>query len=258
MALSGLADRAVLVTGGASGIGYAVVERLLYEGARVAVVDLDADRLERLRDEWDDSLLLRLIAEVSSVDDIAHSFTATVRRFGRLDGVVANAGVLETGTTLAETDPEAFDRVIAVNLRGVFLALRAAIRTFDAQGVRGSVVATSSINSVRGFAGSAAYSASKAGILGLVRAAAIETGPAGHRVNAVVPGTIATEVADRIIGARPADEQAAFRESLVEPIPLGRLGDPADVAGLIAWLLCDESTYVTGGEYAMDGGQAAG
>jgi NAD(P)-dependent dehydrogenase (short-subunit alcohol dehydrogenase family) len=255
MPLAGLADRVVIVTGGASGIGRAVVERLLAEGSSVALVDVQG--VDAACEELADDRLLGVTADVSSEDGSERYFAAAVGRFGRVDGLHANAGIAEPGPTIAETEPAAFDRMLAVNVRGVFLALRRMLRTLDAQGTRGSIVATSSVLGIRGLAGSGSYCASKAAVLGLVRTAAIEAGPAGHRVNAVLPGPIATPMAGRIVAGLPAEEQDAFRRGLTDVVPLGRMGDAAEVAALVAWLLSDESSYATGGVFSIDGGQAA-
>jgi 3alpha(or 20beta)-hydroxysteroid dehydrogenase len=257
MPLAGLEGKVVVVTGGAKGIGKAVVERLLAEGSRVALVDVDAESVHAAADELASDRLLGLVADVSSEDDTERYFAATVERFGRVDGLHANAGIAEPGPTVAETSIEAFDRVMAVNVRGVFLGVRRQLRQLAAQGTTGSIVTTASVLGIRGMPGSGAYCASKAAVVGLTRTAAMEAGPAGHRVNAVLPGPISTPMADTIREGLPADEQARFAQSLIDVVPLGRMGEAREVAALAAWLLSDESSYVTGGIFSVDGGQAA-
>ena len=257
MPLAGLAGKVVIVTGGASGIGRAVVERLLAENASVVLVDLDEEGVRRAADELASERLLPVTADVATEDGTERYFAAAVERFGRVDGLHANAGIAEPGPTIAETNPTDFDRMIAVNLRGVFLAIRRMLRTLAEQGTQGSIVTTSSVLGLKAYAGSGSYCASKAGVIALTRTAAIEAGPAGHRVNAVLPGPIDTPMADRIAAAQPPEERDRFRRDLLAPVPLSRFGGAHEVAALVAWLLSDESSYVTGGIYSVDGGQAA-
>jgi len=250
MPLAGLPGKVVIVTGAASGIGLAVVDRLRAEGSSVVAVDLVAVD--------SDEQVLGVAADVSTEQGTGSYFAAALDRFGRVDGLHANAGIAEPGTTIAETDPADFDRMLAVNLRGVFLAVRQMLRTLAAQGSQGSIVTTSSVLGLHGFAGSGSYCASKAAVIGLTKTAAIEAGPAGHRVNAILPGPIDTPMATRIREGLPEEERKGFAQALVDLVPLARFGQASEVAALVAWLLSDESSYVSGGVYSIDGGQAAG
>jgi NAD(P)-dependent dehydrogenase (short-subunit alcohol dehydrogenase family) len=257
MPLAGLPGKVAIVTGGASGIGRAAVERLLGEGSSVVLVDVNAQGVEAARAELGEERLLGVVADVSSEPGTDANVTAALERFGRVDGLHANAGIAEPGPTIAETDPAGFDRMLAVNLRGVFLALRLMLRTLDRQGTRGSIVTTSSVLGIKGFAGSGSYCASKAGVVALTRTAALEAGAGGHRVNAVLPGPIATPMARRIEASVPPSDREQFLSDLLAPVPLGRFGHVEEVAAAVAWLLSDESSYVTGALFSVDGGQAA-
>ena len=253
MPLAGLADKVVIVTGGAAGIGRAVVARLLEEGSCVVAVDLD-EAVATLADDR----LLGVVADVSTEEGTERYLSAALERFGRVDGLHANAGIAEPGPTIAETDAAAFDRMLAVNVRGVFLAMRAVLRQLARQGTQGSIVTTSSVLGLQGLAGSGAYCASKAAVIALTKTAAIEAGPAGHRVNAVLPGPIETPMTARILAGLPDEERDDFRRGLTDEVPLGRMGRATEVASLVAWLLSDESSYASGGVFTIDGGQAAG
>jgi 3alpha(or 20beta)-hydroxysteroid dehydrogenase len=258
MALAGLDGRAVVVTGGASGIGRAVCERLLSEGASVALVDRNEDAVRTARDALASDRLLGVVADVTTEDGTEHYYAAAIERFGRLDGLFANAGIAEPGPTVAETDIDAYDRIMAVNAKGVFLAVRRHLRQLAAQGTTGVMVATSSVLGIRGMAGSGSYCMSKAAVLGLTRTVAMEAGPDGHRINAVLPGPIATPMADTIMEGMSDEERASHARHLTDIVPLARWGEAREVASLVVWLLSDESSYVTGGVFSADGGQAAG
>jgi NAD(P)-dependent dehydrogenase (short-subunit alcohol dehydrogenase family) len=173
----------------------------------------------------------------------------------------ANAGVLGESVAVGSLDAEAFDRIVAVNLRGAFLTLRELLRRRSGP-VPPAAVLTASTAGHRAYAGYGAYAASKHAVLGLVRAAARDHGPEGVRVNAVSPGAMATEMARRVArdisGSEPSDFAASpgMAEQIAE-IPLGRMADPNDVAAVVAWLLSDEARQVNGASYVVDGGVLA-
>jgi NAD(P)-dependent dehydrogenase (short-subunit alcohol dehydrogenase family) len=248
MALNGLHDRVVLITGGAGGIGQATAARLVAEGARVALVDLDLGAAQRAADALGDAAI-GLGADVASEDDVVACFEWTAEHFGRVDCLHANAGIEAAGGPIAETAMIDVDRVIAVNFRGVYLCLREMLRQADAQGGPASIVVTSSGTAARGMPGIAAYAATKAAVISLTRTAARESAAAGVRVNAITPGPVDTPLWDQM----PSD----FRARILATIPLARPGQPEEVAALVAWLLSDESAYVTGAVYAIDGGETA-
>ena len=245
MALRGLAGKRAIVTGAASGIGAAIAARLLSEGCRVLAVDINADALRATWHDADGQWLQTAVADVASDDGASTYVEAAATRFGGVDLFVNNAGIFRAGsiTEMALAD---FDQVFAVNLRGVFLGLQAVLRQMQSQGQGGAIVNTASIGALGSAKGCGAYNASKAGVITLSKVAAHENGQFGIRVNAICPGQTDTAMlAQDAIGAAA---ERALRH------PLGRVGQPADVADLAVYLLSDEASFHTGGVYLVDGG----
>jgi NAD(P)-dependent dehydrogenase (short-subunit alcohol dehydrogenase family) len=253
MGLSGLADKTVIVTGAAGGIGSAVARRLSEERAQLVVVDLDGQAAERVAQALPGDALA-VAADVSDEQGVDRYTAAAVERFGRVDAVHLNAGYPGHLVPLIDSEVVDFDRVIAVNVRGVYLGLRAALRRFRDQGGQGSVVVTSSGLGLRGGQLWSAYAASKHSVLGLMRSAALEAARDGIRINAVCPGYTDTSMlapTEEVVGH---GDRGAARALLENTVPLGRYADPSETAAMVAWLLSDESSYSTGGYFTVDGG----
>ncbi|MFI5957669.1 SDR family NAD(P)-dependent oxidoreductase [Cryptosporangium sp. NPDC051539] len=243
--MRGLAGKVAVVTGAAGGIGAATARRLADEGAHVVAVDTDADRVRLVAK----SLATEgagVEADVSTEDGVAAYVDAAVSRFGRIDLHHLNAGIAGSLALLPDLSPDEFDRVMAVNVRGVFLGIRAAFRQFAAQGSVGNIVLTGSIGSLRGSADLLAYQTSKHAVVGLLRGAAMYGGPLGVRVNAVAPGIVPTD----LFGASGQDDMRRRASST----PLRRAGTGDDVAGVVAFLLSDDAAYMTGELVSVDGG----
>lgn len=245
--LKGLEGRVVIVTGGASGIGLASARRLAEEGARVALVDVDGDRVEQAASELGDALAIA--ADVSDEDQVARYFAEVKERLGRVDSLHNNAGIGGRPAPFAETEMSDFDRLIRINLRGVFLNLREMLRAALTQGAGATIVNTASGTALHGVPGLSAYASTKAGILSLTRSAAVEYASQGIRVNAVVPGPVGTPLFEAFPGEFQSDAEH-FN-------PQGRSGTPDEVAAVVAFLLSDESPYVNGAAYSVDGGETA-
>jgi NAD(P)-dependent dehydrogenase (short-subunit alcohol dehydrogenase family) len=241
------------VTGAASGIGAASAARLAEEGARLVLIDTNRGGLERVAASLGADALA-VPADVSREEDVDGYVGAALERFGRIDLHHLNAGISGTLARLPEVSVAEFDEVIGVNLRGAFLGLRAAFRQFERQGGGGSIVVTASIASLRGSADLVPYHASKHGVVGLARCAAVHGGSLGVRVNAIAPGIVPTGLLTRareeVGGSGDATERAAV-------VPLRRAGTVEEVAGLVAFLLSEEATYLTGEVVSLDGGAAA-
>jgi len=239
-----LQDRSIVVTGGSRGIGAAIAARLVAEGAHVVV----GSRSEASVDGavW----VPTDVTDPAAVDALV---AAAVDRHGGLDALVANAGV-QVEKTIVETTDDEFDHVMEVNVRGVFLCCRAAVRHMRDHG-GGAIVNVGSVAGDTADHGLAVYNASKGAVHALTRAIAIDHGRDGVRCNAVRPGWIATEMAEMVFNR--ADDPAAMRAEAVARHPLGRLGIPEDVAAMVAWLVSDDAAFVSGSMFTVDGALTA-
>ncbi|MFN8233718.1 MAG: SDR family NAD(P)-dependent oxidoreductase [Actinomycetota bacterium] len=250
--MRGLNDRGVLISGGTSGIGLAAARRFLEEGSRVFVGGVDADEvdaaLEQLRAEAPGTDGLAL--DVADEDAVARFVDAATAALGRIDVLINNAGIAEK-TWFLDLEPGAWDRMIAVNLRGMFLVAQAVARRMVADGRGGSIVNMASTNALGGEAEYAHYNASKGGVLQLTRTMAVELGGRGVRVNCLCPGFIDTPL-NRALG-----EEDDFVRYEREQIPLGRRGTAEEVAAAYAFLGSDDASFIHGAALVIDGGQTA-
>ena len=247
----GLRGRVALVTGAASGIGLASAQLFAAMGARVVACDVNADAgaavAATLRDGGAEA---RFVAADVTDDEALRGVVAdAVQAFGRLDCAANCAGVGGGHGSTHEYPVGEWDRIVAVNLRGTWLAMRAEIEAMLAGDAGGAIVNVSSTLGLRGSPFGSPYSASKHGVLGLTRTAALEYATQGIRVNAVCPGAIDTPMMDETFERFPG-----FREALTGFVPIGRLGGPGEVAGAIAWLSSDAASFVTGAALTVEGG----
>jgi NAD(P)-dependent dehydrogenase (short-subunit alcohol dehydrogenase family) len=247
-------ERVAIVTGGSAGIGRAVVLAFALRGACVVVADLDVERGESVAEEARavGSEAFFVPTDVTSPDDVAHLVDQCILRFGRLDFAHNNAGIQTASAPTDSCTLDDWDRTLAVNLTGVFLCMRQEIPRM-LEGGGGVIVNTSSAGGLKGFPGASAYVASKHGVIGLTKSAALEYADRGIRVNAVCPGVVDTELVRRFTHDDPE-----LAEQLLAVEPVGRLGTPAEVADAVVWLCSERSSFVTGHALVVDGGQLAG
>jgi NAD(P)-dependent dehydrogenase (short-subunit alcohol dehydrogenase family) len=255
MADDRLAGKVAIITGGAGGIGSAVARALVEHGARVALVDKDVAQLERVAGEVGSAL--PITADVTLEEDVQGYVRKAVEELGRVDFFFNNAGIEGPTTSIPETPVAEFDRVIAINVRGVYLGLQAVLPVLERQGWGGSIVCTASMAGLRGGARFAPYIASKHAVIGLARTAALEAAEFNVRVNAIAPGFIDTRMLQAIHRSRAGDDHEAARDAGIARVPLGRLGSADEVARLVRWLFSDESSYITGSVQVIDGGLMA-
>ena len=242
-----------LVTGASTGIGRATAVAFAQAGVHVVVADVDDERGEKVRLELEAFGVGALFVhtDVARPDDVEDMVVRASERFGRLDYAFNNAGIEGAAAPTAECTIENWYRTINVNLTGVFLCMRAEIPRMIASG-GGAIVNNSSVAGLVGFPGVPAYAASKHGILGLTKTAALDYATQGVRVNAVCPGVIATEMIERFTHDDPT-----ARAAMVATEPVGRLGTPDEIAATVLWLCSDAASFVTGQAIAVDGGFVA-
>src|SRR4051794_13306112 len=245
--------RSALITGGGSGIGSAIARALARDGWDVCVAGRRPDPLESVATEVGG---VAVVADVAEPDGAQAAVDAAVERFGGLDAVICNAGGGASGTVVEQT-PERWNRVIATNLTGTFLTCRAALPHLLADG--GSIVTVASLAGLRAGPASAAYCASKAGVIQLTRCMALDHASAGVRANCVCPGWIRTPMADgtmdELAEQRATDREGAYALAVAE-VPVQRPGEADEVAEAVAWLAGPASSYVNGAVITVDGGAA--
>ena len=254
--MSRLKDKVAVITGGAGGIGIAAAKRFVAEGAHVLLVDLDQTTLDAAAEEIGSNLISTFAADVTSASDSEAFIKDAEEKFGGVDILLANAGIEGQVSPMMEYDEKTFDKVMAVNVKGPWLSMKYAFAALQKRG-GGSVIITSSTTGVRGTRGVCAYTTSKHAVIGLMRNAALEGAADNIRVNCVNPSPTETQMMRRLEEGFIPGQQDAAHESISSSIPLGRYGQPEDIANLMLFLASEESQYLTGGIYMADGGYSA-
>jgi NAD(P)-dependent dehydrogenase (short-subunit alcohol dehydrogenase family) len=253
--------QAIVITGGAGGIGLETARQLVEKGASVAIFDLSEAALAKAAETLRHSdRVMTAVADSADTASMESAFNAVTKKFAKLNGLVANAGIRMQSTPVTELEDEVWDQVIRVNLRGVFVAIRGAARIMKKGGTGGSIVTVASLSGQVGRIDQSAYATSKAGAIHLSRVLAVELAGDNIRVNAVCPGTVNTAMlkkaqaqdGEQVLKDRIFGSQSRFRPG----IPLRRIAEAEDVASTIVYLMSDGARHVTGQAVSIDGGES--
>lgn len=250
-----LDGKVAIITGAAGGIGGETAKTFLEEGAKVVLVDMAEDDLKEVEEElssYDDHI--SVIADVTNEDDVKNYVEKTKESFGSIDIFFNNAGITGIQTPLVELELEDFKNVLEVNAVGVFLGLKHVLPTMIEQ-ESGSVINTSSVDGLRGSPGLSPYSASKHAVVGLTKSAALEAADHNVRVNSVHPAPVGGEMMDNLEEGAGGGEEG--KEAFLSQIPFGRYSESEDLAKLLLFLASDDSDFITGAQYRIDGGMGA-
>lgn len=257
--MSKFENKTIIITGAAMGLGYAAAVELASEGANLTLVDYNEDGLkeakEKINKEYPDVKILTIVADTSNEEAVKNYVDKTVETYGRIDGLYNNAGIEGKQAPITEYDVNIFKKVIDINLMGVYYGLRYVIPVMQKQQY-GRIVNVASVGGIRGVMNQVPYVASKHAVSGMTKNAALEYGRDGINTNAIAPGAILTPmVAEAFKQVNPDDPKAAETE-YAQRNPQKRLGQPEEVAKVVAFLLSDDATYVNGQTLAIDGGES--
>src|SRR5690554_657501 len=252
-------DKVVLITGGGSGLGQATAIRLAKEGAKLSLVDLNEKGLEdtkqKVLEVAPNTEVLLITANVAKEEEVQNYVNQTVEKFGKIDGFFNNAGIEGKQNITENFGVDEFEKVINVNLNGVFYGLKYVLKVMSEQGY-GSIVNTASVGGIRGVGNQSGYAASKHGVVGLTRNSAVEYGQFGITINAIAPGAIMTAMVEGSLKQMGGDNWEEVGKEFVNVNPMKRFGRPEEVGYLVAFLLSDEAGFINGTCINIDGGQS--
>lgn len=253
-----LHDKSFLITGGGSGLGAATALSVAQQGGALTLVDLSAEGLEQtvkdITAEVPDARIITVEADVSSAEQTQNYVAKHVEAYGSIDGFFNNAGIEGKQNPTEDYSNEEFQKVLAINLTGVFLGMQEVLKVMVPQG-HGSIVNCASVGGIRGVGNQSGYAASKHGVVGLTRNSAIEYGEKGITINAIAPGAIMTAMVEGSLRQMAADDWEAAGKEFVQPNPMKRFGKPEEVGALVAFLMGNTAGFVNGTVIPIDGGQ---
>jgi len=257
--MKNLKDKVMLITGGASGLGLATAKEFLARGAKLSLVDIDYDGLkekkEALLKEYGDSEILILKADVSKEEEVKNYVEETMNKYGRIDGFYNNAGIEGKQASIGEYDLEMFHKVIEINLMGVYYGLRYVLPIMKKQ-KSGKIVNTASVAGILGLENQSPYIASKHAVIGMTKSAAVEYSEAGININSIAPGAILTPMVEGSFKQINPENPEEAQKEFAKRNPARRLGQPEEVAKVVAFLMSEDASYVNGQVIAIDGGQS--
>jgi len=252
-------DRVVIITGAGSGLGEATALQVAKEGAKLSLIDLNEEGLEQTKEKVlqtaPETEILLIKADVANEEEVKNYVDQTVENFGRIDGFFNNAGIEGKQNLTEDFGSEEFDRVVGINLNGVFFGMQYVLKVMKKQG-SGSIVNAASVGGIRGVGNQSGYAASKHGVIGLTRNSAIEYGQFGISINAIAPGAIMTAMVEGSLRQMGGDNWEEVGKEFVKPNPMQRFGRPEEVGHLVAFLLSNEASFINAAVITIDGGQS--
>lgn len=252
-------DKVVIITGGGSGLGRAAALSIAKQGGKLVLVDMSKDGLEESKNEIlaaaSDAQIETVEANVTNEEDVKNYVNFTVEKFGKIDGFFNNAGIEGKQNLTEAYGSDEFEKVINVNLNGVFYGMKYVLKVMKEQGY-GSIVNTASVGGIRGVGNQSGYAASKHGVVGLTRNSGIEYGEFGVSINAIAPGAIMTPMVEGSLKQMAGDNWEAAGKEFVSVNPMKRFGRPEEVGNLVAFLLSDAAKFINASVIPIDGGQS--
>ncbi|WP_449354822.1 SDR family NAD(P)-dependent oxidoreductase [Virgibacillus natechei] len=254
-----LDGKVAIITGGAGNLGKTAAEKFLNEGAKVSLVDMDKSKLEQVQKELSDENVLIIEANVTKEEDVKNYVDQTVNKFGSVDVFFNNAGIIGEVGPIDQQSLENFNKVLSINAMGIFLGMKHVIPVMKKQQY-GSIINTSSVDGLRGSPNMAPYATAKHAVVGLTKTASLEVAENNVRVNSIHPAPVSGDMMKTVHQGQSAsqgNEDEQVQEEITKGIPLGHYADSKNIANLVLFLASDESEFITGAEYRVDGGMGA-